>query len=691
MPNRLADETSPYLLQHKNNPVDWYPWGPEALKHAKEEQKPIFLSIGYSACHWCHVMEHESFEDEEIAAALNENFVCIKVDREERPDLDQIYMSAVQALTQRGGWPMSVFLTPDLKPFYAGTYWPPRAGRGMPGFDQVVAAVANAWKTNRDAVVEQSQQLTNHLGEMQKGSDTGELSADLIEGAVKHFAQTFDSQHGGFGGAPKFPAPMVLRLLLRDYQRRQQRESLDMVRTTLDKMAAGGIYDHLGGGFARYSVDQRWLVPHFEKMLYDNAQLAVTYLEAFQVTGDEAYARVVREMLDYVLRDMTDPAGGFYSTEDADSEGVEGKFYVWTPDSLKEVLGEQAAETFARVYDVTESGNFEHGQSILNLPKSIAQHAKLLDRDVADLEEELAASRAKLFEAREKRVHPHKDDKVIVAWNGLMIAAFAKAGAVLGEDRYLQAAQDAANFLLQEVRREDGRLLHTWRGGKAKLDAYLDDYAYLANGLISLYEATFVGRYLDEAQALLETVLKHFRDEKDGGFYFTADDHEELILRNKDLLDNAVPSGNAMAATALWRMSLFTGDDRYREAALGAWRVTGETMRRYPSAAAQSLQGVDRVQGPSYELVLAVDLSDDAEQQVLSQLQQRYLPNKVLAVVGPNVPEPPEAASELLAGKSRLGEAATLYVCEGFTCQAPSQGAEEIEHALDGLMPIGSL
>lgn len=691
MPNRLAEETSPYLLQHKNNPVDWYPWGPEALERAKREEKPIFLSIGYSACHWCHVMEHESFEDDEIAAALNKEFVCIKVDREERPDLDQIYMSAVQALTQRGGWPMSVFLTPDLEPFYAGTYWPPRASRGMPGFDQVVAAVSNAWKTNREAVVAQSKQLTGHLAEMQKGSETAELGDSLIADAVHHFRQTFDSQHGGFGGAPKFPAPMVLRVLLRDYQRRRQQESLDVARVTLDKMAAGGIYDHLGGGFARYSVDQRWLVPHFEKMLYDNAQLAVVYLEAFQITGDADYARIVRETLDYVLRDMTDPTGGFYSTEDADSEGVEGKFYVWNPQSLQEVLGEHAAETFARVYDVTDAGNFEHGQSILNLPKSIAQHAQLLDRDEADLAQELAASRAKLFAARENRVHPHKDDKVIVAWNGLMIEAFAKAGAVLGESRYLEAAQNAADFLLKEVRREDGRLLHTWRGGKAKLDAYLDDYAYLASGLIALYEATFVGRYLDEAQSLLDTVLERFNDDSGGGFYFTADDHEELILRNKDLLDNAVPSGNAMAASALLRLSLFTGTNRYREAALEALKATADAMQRYPSAAAQSLQAVDMVQGPTYELVLAIDSETAADRQVLADLQQRYLPNKVLVALGPNSPAPPQAAADLLAGKTRMGDAPTLYICEGFTCQAPAQGAEEIEHALDGLLPVGSL
>ena len=410
MPNHLANETSPYLLQHKNNPVDWYPWGEEALQKAKTEKKPIFLSIGYSACHWCHVMEHESFENEEIAKALNEKFVCIKVDREERPDLDQIYMNATQMLTGRGGWPMSVFLTPDLKPFYAGTYWPPHASRGMPGFDQVVASMANAWETKREAVDETAEKLTQELARLEQQSlAEGELSGELLDRAVYKLRQSFDSTYGGFGDAPKFPAPMGLRLLLRQWHKSHAQQDLDMVRVTLDRMAGGGIYDHLGGGFARYSVDARWLVPHFEKMLYDNALLAVTYLEAYQVTGKENYAQVVRETLDYVLRDMTDPLGGFYSTEDADSEGVEGKFYTWSPAEIQEILGEERAATFCQVYDVTEAGNFEH-TNILNLPKTMAQQAKLLVRELEDLSAELAESRAKLFAAARK-AHPSRQGR----------------------------------------------------------------------------------------------------------------------------------------------------------------------------------------------------------------------------------------------------------------------------------------
>lgn len=687
MPNRLAQETSPYLVQHKDNPVDWYPWGPEALKRAKREEKPIFLSIGYSACHWCHVMEHESFEDEEIAQALNEKFVCVKVDREERPDLDQLYMNAVQMMTGRGGWPMSVFLTPDLKPFYAGTYWPPRASRGMPGFDQVIEAVGKAWDTNRQEAEKLANRLTEDLGKVDGASAGGELSAELVQGAVRQLRQTFDSTNGGFGGAPKFPAPMALQLLLRHCHRRHDESSLNMVRVTLDQMAAGGIYDHLGGGFARYSVDARWLVPHFEKMLYDNAQLTVTYLEAYQATGDEDYARVVRETLDYVLRDMTDPSGGFYSTEDADSEGVEGKFYVWSPDALREVLGNEAAETFARVYDVSEAGNFEHGQSILNLPKTIGQQAQLLGRDEEELRTELAASRTKLIAARGKRVHPHKDDKVIVAWNGLMIDAMSRAGAVLSESRYTDAAAKAADFLLAELRREDGRLLHTWRGGVAKLDAYLDDYTYLANGLISLYESTFVGRYLDEAAALLETVLDKFADSTAGGFYYTADDHEQLIIRNKDFTDNAVPSGNAMAATALVRLGKFTGSARYVEAAEAVMQQTADLMHRAPTAVGQTLLALDLELGPTYEMVLAGDLADELSRAALADLRRRFLPNKVLAFVGTEENARPQAVKELFEGKTMLGGAPTLYICEGFTCQAPAQGQEEIKHALDELMP----
>lgn len=679
MANRLARESSPYLLQHQNNPVDWYPWGPEALALAKQENKPIFLSIGYSACHWCHVMEHESFENQDIARALNENFVCIKVDREERPDVDQIYMNAVQMLTGRGGWPMSVFLTPELKPFYGGTYWPPESRHGMPGFNEIIAAVARAWNDNHEAVIETSNQLTEELARTADAAGaSGELSAALLTNGAAYLVRTYDHAYGGFGGAPKFPAPMALRLLMRIHLRQQDRDALGMVTGTLDRMAAGGIYDHLGGGFARYSVDAHWLVPHFEKMLYDNAQMAVTYLEAFQITGDGEYARVVRETLDYVLRDMTDPAGGFYSTEDADSEGVEGKFYTWTLDQVTDVLGERAAATFATVYDVTDTGNFE-GTNILNLRRSIAQHAKILKRDVTDLQAELAQSRQQLFAAREQRIHPHKDDKVITAWNGLMIEALALAGVVLDEPRYLEAARKAAQFIDENVRRPDGRLLHTWRNGEAKIDAYLDDYSYLATASITLYEATGDARYIERARELVEVTQTHFADRERGGFYYTADDQQQLIVRNKEFADSALPSGNAMAALALTKLGKLTGESTLLTAAEETMRACVELMERYPAGTAQMLLAVDFYLGPSQEFVFVGDGGSESKK-ALADLHRRFLPHKLLAFAGDNSAP---ALAELLRGKTMVNGEPTLYICENFSCQAPVSGSQNIATALD--------
>ena len=679
MSNKLAHESSPYLLQHQNNPVDWHPWGPEALDRARSEQRPIFLSIGYSACHWCHVMEHESFENEAIAALLNERFVCIKVDREERPDLDQIYMNATQMMTGRGGWPMSVFLTPDLKPFYCGTYFPPATRDGMPGFDDVIRAVYDAWANRRAQVEEMAGQLTGDLARAGQASAPGELSRDFIEQGVAQLARAFDAQWGGFGSAPKFPHPMDLQLLLRYWHRTGHAHSLEMVRTTLNRMAAGGIYDHLGGGFARYSVDARWLVPHFEKMLYDNALLAGVYIEAYQATGDEHYATVARETIDYILRDMTDPDGGFYSTEDADSEGHEGKFYVWTPDEIDVVLGDDAGATFGRIYDVTDAGNFE-GANILNLPKTIEQAAKILGRDVDELQQELAASRAKLFAVREGRIHPGKDDKVIVAWNGLMIDALARAAAALDEPRYAAAAVKAADFIHDKLQRPDGRLLHTYRHGQAKLDAYLDDYACLANGLISLYEATFDAARLEEAARLLDVVLAHFADPQAGGFYYTADDHEQLIARNKDATDASVPSASGTTAYALARLGKLTGDQKYVAAAEGTLTAAAGLMQQAPAAMGQMLLALDFQLGPTFELVLAGDPTSAAVAKSLAEIRRQFLPNKVLAGASPKGDA--KILEPLLGGKPSTGAEPTLYLCEGFACQAPAAGAAAITQQL---------
>jgi uncharacterized protein YyaL (SSP411 family) len=690
MPNRLAHETSPYLLQHANNPVDWHPWGDEAIQKARREDRPIFLSIGYSACHWCHVMERESFENEAIAGVLNENFVPIKVDREERPDLDQIYMNAVQMLTGHGGWPMSVFLTPELKPFYGGTYWPPHSSRGMPGFDQILAAVLDAWKNRREQALHAAEQLTAELqtvGVVAEG-DAGALDLALIDGAAGQLRQVFDNTYGGFGQAPKFPHSMDLQLLVRVANRSDQQGPLDMVRLTLDRMAAGGIYDHLGGGFARYSVDAHWLVPHFEKMLYDNALLSSAYLDAYLVTGDAKYARVVRETLNYVIRDMTNPSGGFYSTEDADSEGAEGLFYTWTPDEIEAVLGEQRGATFGRVYDVTDVGNFE-GRNILNLPKTFEQCAAILHRQPHELTAELAESREKLFAAREKRVRPGLDDKVIVAWNGLMIDAMARAGAALNEAEYVITADEVASFILSRMRRDDGRLLHSWRNGHAKLDAYLDDYTALANALVSLYEANFKERWIDEAVRLMDIVLDKFADPAGGGFFYTASDHEQLIARTKELTDSSIPSGNSLAANALLRLGRLLGRTDYLDAAEQILAAAAPIMLRAPMAAGQMLLALDSYLGPANELVLVGDMSRDDTKSAISAIHSRYSPRSVFASRDTSSTDPDGSQSrhlnEIFEAKKSPDGQPVLYVCQNFACGPPAVGLAAIESALEGI------
>ncbi len=686
MPNRLACETSPYLLQHAQNPVDWYPWAAEALQRARDEDRPIFLSIGYSACHWCHVMEHESFEDPEIAARLNASFVCIKVDREERPDLDQIYMQAVQAISGRGGWPMSVFLTPQLEPFYGGTYWPPRSRLGLPGFDQVIAAVVDAWQQRREATAQQARRLTEHIASVSAVPGGGvELDESLLRAAAAQLQRSFDATHGGFGTAPKFPHPIDLQLLLRLEQRFGQQTLLPLVRITLDKMAAGGIYDHLAGGFARYSVDERWLVPHFEKMLYDNALLAATYLDAFLVTGNAQDACVVRETLDYVLRDMTDPSGGFHSTEDADSEGQEGTYYLWNPAEICQILGPELGERFCYVYDVSEAGNFEH-QNILHLPRSWAQCAQRLKIDVDVLRAQMAAARVRLLSAREQRARPGKDDKILVSWNGLMIDALARAARGLGQPRYLQAAASAAHFIRQHVRRPDGRLFHCWRAGQPRWDAYLDDYANLAQALVSLYEASFDETWIDWACELVEQMLAHFRDDAGGALWYTAHDHEALIVRTKELPDSSVPASNAMAALALIRLGRLTGRTAYLEAAHAILTAAGVILQRAPAAAGQMLIALDLWLGPLYEIVIIGDPQQTAVAETLTDLNRTFLPRSVVAcrtADGPSSGSQPLDA--LFANKPPRDEPPAVYVCQLGRCQQPASGREHARRLWEGL------
>ncbi|MDG2380698.1 MAG: thioredoxin domain-containing protein [Pirellulaceae bacterium] len=689
MPNRLVNESSPYLLQHANNPVDWYPWCDEVLRRARVEQKPIFLSIGYSACHWCHVMEHESFENQQLAAELNQHFLCVKVDREERPDLDQIYMHAVMIMNGgRGGWPMSVFLTPDLQPFYGGTYWPPSRKMGMPGFDEVLRGVWEAWNERRDDAIAHAQQLTERIAGMGasgvREANQIALNDKLLVGAARQLQRLFDAEYGGFGAAPKFPHAMDLQLLLRVSHRKDDDAASAMVKRSLDRMAAGGIYDHLGGGFARYSVDQRWLVPHFEKMLYDNALLAGSYLDSFLATGDEGHARVVRETLDYLLREMTDAEGGFYSTEDADSEGVEGKYYVWSKDQIEEILGAEIGSRFCTVYDVSAAGNFE-GQNILNLPKTISQVAADHDWELSELSEQLAAARNTLRKVREQRVRPGRDDKVIVSWNGLAIDVFARAARTLAEPRYLKAAEAAAQFMHQQLRESNGRLLHCWRSGEAKLMAYLDDYVTLANGLISLYEAGFQEHWVDWAVELAERVLKHFSDSAGGPLFYTADDHETLIARTKDLQDGSVPSGNSMAAYLFLRLGKLTGRGDFLQTAESILLAGRQMMHDSPPAVGQLLLALDLYLGPFHELVVIGDPQQSTVASALRDLSGRFLPRSVLACRPVASTKMGTAALDpIFAGKESFSPP-TVFLCQDFACRPPIEGEQPIKSLWNAL------
>jgi uncharacterized protein YyaL (SSP411 family) len=681
--NRLASESSLYLRQHARNPVAWHPWGPEALALARQQDKPIFLSVGYSACHWCHVMEHESFEDPDTARLLNEHFVPIKVDREERPDVDAIYMTAVQALNHgQGGWPMSVWLTPDLKPFYAGTYFPPQDLYGRPSFRRVLAALAEAWRDHRDEVTRSADHITDALREhSQATAGVGELSEDLLRNAADLLRRVHDPVHGGFGSAPKFPHAIDLRLLLRCRQRFGADDLLGIARLTLDKMARGGMYDQLGGGFHRYSVDAQWLVPHFEKMLYDNALLSVAYLEAFQATGEPFYRQVVEETLDYVLREMTDPAGPFYSAQDADSEGVEGKFYVWGQREVLDALGPELGQLFCDVYDVTPEGNWE-GHNILHRSRTDEQDAKLLRLDVGELRRKLAEGRRTLLEVRSRRVWPGRDEKILTSWNGLMIAAFAKAGAVLDRPEYTTAAVRAADFILTRMRSPEGRLYRTTAvGSPPKIDAYLEDYAYLIDALVELYEATFEVRWLRAAEGLAGIMVERFANPQEGDFYTTPPDQGDLILRLKDRHDGSTPSGNALAVTGLLRLATLTGTGRWRDVAERALRASRGVLEQSPLASGQMLLALDYDLGPVQEVAVVGDGASDEVRRVLRAARGPFRPRRVVAFRDTSADDPEAAKLPLLADKPAQGPVAT-YICQNYSCQAPLLGAEAAEKEL---------
>ena len=661
MPNRLAEATSPYLLQHADNPVDWFEWGEDALRRARETDRPILLSVGYAACHWCHVMERESFEDPEIARLMNEHFVSVKVDREERPDVDAIYMDAVQAMSGHGGWPMTVFLTPDGEPFFAGTYFPPEDRHGLPGFPRVLQTVAEAWRDRREDLLGQGRRVIEAIGRG-PSAPPDPLTEDLLRQAFAGLRGGFDREWGGFGGAPKFPQPMTLEFLLRCHLRGWE-GALDMVTHTLDRMAAGGIHDHLGGGFHRYAVDRTWLVPHFEKMLYDNAQLARLYLHAWQVTGTEEYRRVATGTVDYLLREMRHAEGGFFSSQDADSEGEEGRFFVWSWEELVGEVGEEVAEALG----AGPEGNWE-GRNVLWRPSG-----------EAEVPEE---ARGRLFRVRERRVKPATDDKVLAGWNGLAISALARAGRALGAPRYVEAASAAADFLLSALRREDGRLLRAWREGRTSGPAYLDDHALVAAACLDLYETTFELRWFEEARGLADEILRLFRD--DGrGFFQTGADAEGLVLRPKDLFDNAVPSGNSVAAEVLQRLALLTGEAEYEQAGASALRVVRELMERAPSGFGHALGALDLYLSAAKEIAIVGDPDDAATRALIDEVWRRYLPNAVLAVGNADG----ATSVALLEGRDPVDGKPAAYVCERFVCQRPVTEPEVLAAKLAWLRP----
>ena len=679
-PNQLIHETSPYLLQHAYNPVNWYPWNQDALDRAKQENKPILLSIGYSACHWCHVMEHESFENNEIATLMNGHFINIKVDREERPDLDEIYMQATIAMNQgHGGWPMTVFLTPDQEPIFAGTYFPPSDKWGRPGFSTVLQNIAAAWENDQEGIVKQATRFTNRLRESIQVTSPMTVGQMEIETAVEQYSTDFDAQYGGFGQAPKFPPATGLSFLLRHYHRTNDEHTLTMVRKTLDAMAAGGIYDQIGGGFARYSTDTRWLVPHFEKMLYDNALLSRTYIEAYQVTQNENYRRIATETLDYILREMTAVEGGFYSATDADSEGVEGKFFVWTPQEIQAALGnKEDARQFCAYYDITEGGNWE-GRSIPHIPRSLDQVANDLHCTPDELWATLERVRSKVYQFRLQRVPPGLDDKIITAWNGMMIGTMAEAARVLGNQRYLTAATRAADFLLTTLSQPGNRLLRTYREGKAHLQACLEDYAYFSEALIDLYEAGGEERYLYEAASLAERIVEDFSDDSQGGFYTTAKDHESLILRSREGPDGATPSGNAVAASALARLSFHFNREDFRDSATKAIRAYGHQISQIPRGYAKSLMVVDLLLNGPVEIALIGQPGRSDFEGLRAEINRHYIPNRIIASSDEDITE---STHPLLREKSSVDGSAALYLCRNFACEAPITDPHTVESAL---------
>src|SRR4030042_1100278 len=671
MPNRLITEASPYLRQHAHNPVDWFPWGAEAFEKAQSEDKPIFLSIGYSTCHWCHVMAHESFEDSEVARLMNEAFVSVKVDREERPDIDSVYMSACQVMTGGGGWPLSIIITPDKRPFFAATYIPRESRFGLIGMLELIPRIRELWARRRGEALGLSRKVSAVLQQTSQDTPGEELDETTLEIAYEQLAKRFDGQHAGFSNAPKFPTPHHLLFLLRYWKRRGNKEALDMVERTLQAMRRGGIYDHIGFGFHRYSTDSQWLVPHFEKMLYDQAMLAMAYIEAYQATGKEDYETTAREIFSYVLRNMTSPEGGFYSAEDAESEGVEGKFCLWTKEQVRQALGNEEAHFVVQVFNIEKDGNYmaettgkKSGDNILHLRKPIEEIASDLNLSQQDFQARLKVARQKLFSYRNKRVRPLKDDKILTDWNGLMIAALAKGAQAFDEPQYAEVACRAADFILGNMRKANGRLWHRHRGERTCVNANLDDYAFLVWGLIELYEATFDTNRLRCALELTSDMLKHFWDEDGGGFYLVPDDGEGLLVRKKEIYDGAVPSGNSVAMLNLLRLGRMTANSDFEEKAAEIGRAFSRSGKQSPAAHCQLMIGLDFAIGPCYEVVIAGNAQAEGTRTMVRALRTHFLPNKVL-LLNPTDRESTEIAklAEFTKNQSSIGGKATAYVC----------------------------
>ena len=691
IPNRLTSEKSPYLLQHAENPVDWYPWCNEAFEKARTGNKPIFLSIGYSTCHWCHVMAHESFEDADVAGLLNDVFVCIKVDREERPDIDKVYMSACQMMTGSGGWPLTIVMTPDKQPFFAATYIPKESRSDRIGLMDLIPKIQEVWNERRDDIVKSADQIVASL--QQKGPETRceIVSEDILDAAYNELAALYDEKNGGFGRAPKFPMPHQILFLLRYWKWSSEKRALEMAIQTLRAMRCGGMYDHVGFGFHRYSTDEKWLVPHFEKMLYDQAMLAMAYTEAYQATGDDIFKRTACEIFNYVMRDMRSPMGGFYAAEDADTEGEEGKYYLWTRDEIEQLMGPPDGELVIKVFQVEKDGNFvdplaggKTGHNILHMEKPASEIASFLGISEKALCQRLVAARMKLFTAREERTRPHKDDKILTDWNGLMIAALAKGAWVFADTAYLKAAQNAVDFILKNMRELDGRLFHRHRRGDSAIAANLDDYAFLIWGLIECYEASFDASFLKSALKLQEDLMKHFWDTENGGYYFTPDDGENLILRQKEIYDGAIPSGNSVAMLNMVRLSRITGNPDLEAQAAAMNAQFGGIIRSTPSNHGQFMIAMGLLTQPAHEIVIAGVPKGEDTGEMLNALRRHYIPNAVILLRPPDE-ESPDIVSIAPFTKDfkPLDNRATAYVCSNFTCHSPTTDVGEMLRLLN--------